>query len=388
MILKTFVLTCLLFASPLSFSSSPNASTEEVFRVAPYMLKHTNGNLLLNFQTFKDQSLIIDDNGQIKRGFAYAKNEQYKIELSPAACDSIKEVKILDANSKDVLYKNTLPPAPCNSMLGNEAFTFGFISDTQQYKDRHEDIAKIIAYQNSIDPLQFLINGGDVVQTGAAEQDWIDYFLGGKSYLMDIPQIAAIGNHDYRGNDGRLIPKYFQQFMRWNGANKYGNLFFDFPEVQLLILNSNFSEFSTVAEYEVWSWIEAKMKESQRINKPLIVATHFPVYSSSKNRFTSMNVIKMRSILVPLVERYKIPLVLSGHTHMYERSFKDGITYLVAGPAGGRANKPSYKNEYMKFLDFESLTFTKIKLARKVFNIETYNQENKLIDSLVIDLNK
>ncbi|RPJ71841.1 MAG: hypothetical protein EHM20_14295, partial [Alphaproteobacteria bacterium] len=202
------------------------------------------------------------------------------------------------------------------------------------------------------------------------------------------PQIAAIGNHDYRGGNGALIPKYFKQFMRWDGADKYGNLFFDFPEVQILILNSNFSEFSLMEELRVWKWIEDKMKESKRVNKPLIIATHFPVYSSSLNRFSSMNVIKMRVDLVPLIEKYKIPLVLSGHTHMYERSFKDGIHYVVAGPAGGRPNKPSYENEYVKFLDFQSLTFTKIKLAKKVFNIETYNQENKLIDSVSINLNK
>ena len=74
-------------------------------------------------------------------------------------------------------------PCPTNS---DEPFVFVFISDTQQFRDRHEDIAKTIAYHHAVEPLQFLIYGGDVVQEGAIEQDWIDFFLGGKLYLMDI----------------------------------------------------------------------------------------------------------------------------------------------------------------------------------------------------------
>ncbi|MGZ3787234.1 MAG: metallophosphoesterase family protein [Bacteriovorax sp.] len=382
MILKTFVFTLLFFISVHSF-----AFTEDVFKVAPYTLKHTNNHLILNFQTNQDINLIIRDNGENKVYFNYKKNQLYKVELGSVPCGSTEEIEILETQSKEVLYKNTLPPVPCHSLINNAPFVFGFISDTQEFKERHEDIARIIAHHHAIEPLQFLINGGDVVQTGSAEQDWIDYFLGGKLYLMDIPQIAAIGNHDYRGSKGELVPKLFQQFMRWAGSDQYGNLFFDFPSVQLLILNSNFTKLNYDEENHTWTWIEEKMKQAHEIKKPLIIATHFPVYSSSLNVFSSADVIKMRTKLVPLVEKYKVPLVLSGHTHMYERSYKDGINYLVAGPAGGRPNKPSYKNKYVQFFDKDSLTFTKIKLAHRVFTIETYNQENRMIDSLVIDLN-
>jgi predicted phosphodiesterase len=385
MILKTFVLANLLFSSSLALA---NSASDSFFRVAPYTLKHTNGSLVLNFQTSNDQSLIIDDNGESRFGFVYKKSHHYKVELKKVACGSSKEIRILDANTQDVQYKTILPPAPCQNFEGPDDFVFGFISDTQQNLDRHEDIAKTIAYHHSILPLQFLINGGDVVQEGAQEQDWINYFKGGKAYLMDIPQIAAIGNHDYRGTKDNVMPKYFQQFMRWNGSDQSGNLFFDFPEVQLLILNSNFSKLDKAAEEKTWIWIEEKMKEAQKINKPIIVATHFPVFSSSVNDLVTMSVIKLRKNLVPLAEKYKAAFILSGHTHMYERSLKDGIKYIIAGPAGGRAFKPSAKNKYIQFIDKDSLTFTKIKLSHKVFSIETYNQDNKMIDSLEIDTKK
>lgn len=87
-----------------------------------------------------------------------------------------------------------------------------------------------------------------------------------------------------------------------------------------------------------------------------------------------------------MLEKYKVPLLLSGHTHMYERSLKNGVNYVVAGPAGGKPNKPSDKNPYKVAFDQNALTFTKIKISNKLIFIETYNEENRLIDSTTISL--
>ena len=379
MILKTFVLTGFLITISQAFSADG-----DIFRVAPYTLKHTNGHLLLNFQLKENLDLAISDNGKNLESTSYKKNKQHQIELNDVPCGSVRDLEIRSSKNLDVLYKNTWPAIPCTTIDSSDTFTFGFISDTQQFTERHEAIAHVIASHHALDPMQFLINGGDVVQEGDDEEAWINYFLSGKSYLSDIPQIAAVGNHDYRGYHGNLTPKLFQQFMRWNGAEKHGTLFYDFPQVQFLILNSNFFRFGPSESKDVWDWVETKAAQAQIMHKPLVIATHFPVYSSSRNRFFSLAVIEMNRKLVPIAEKYRIPLVLSGHTHMYERSYRNGVHYLVAGPAGGRANKPSGKNKYMKFIDSDVLTFTKIKLTKGVFEIETFNQDDKMIDSVTI----
>ena len=87
-----------------------------------------------------------------------------------------------------------------------------------------------------------------------------------------------------------------------------------------------------------------------------------------------------------MAEKYGVKLILSGHTHMFERSYKDGVNYLVAGPAGGRANKPTFKNPYKQNFDSDSLTFTKIRYSNRTFKLETYNQDNVLIDQLFVNL--
>ena len=360
-----------------------SAQANDLFKVAPYALKHTNGHLILNFQLNENRKLIIEDDQRASGPLEYKKDQHYQIELAGAGCGVSKDLRIKDSLTNALLFNKNFPQPACAPGDSGQEYTFGFISDTQQYRDRHEAISRVIAFHHSVEPMQFLINGGDVVQDGYKETDWIEYFAGGNVYLMDIPQIAAIGNHDYRE---KALPKYFQKYMRWKGASEDGNLYFEMPGFNLVIWNSNYSDLSDEEEAKMWTWLEQKMVASNSAKTPLILATHFPVYSSSLNRFTSFSVRKLRKMLVPLVEKYGVKLVLGGHTHMYERSFKDGVNYVVAGPAGGRVNKPTFSNPYKQFFDSNALTFTKIKYSKKTMKLETYNQDNVLIDQLFVNL--
>jgi predicted MPP superfamily phosphohydrolase len=360
---------------------------QDFFKVAPYTLRHTNGHLILNMDLNVDKKFIIEDGVKVIPEQTYKKDEHYQIELSLAGCNVTKDLRIKDAETKKIIFSKNFEQPACASTKDETEYAFGFISDTQQDSNRHTAIAKVIAYHNSIEPLQFLINGGDIVQNGTIEDEWIQYFKGGQAYLMDVPQIAAIGNHDYRGNETKTLPQYFQKYLRWNGADANGNLFFEMPGFQLVIWNSNTPEFTSEQEKSMWAWLEGKMKAAQKSKTPFIMATHYPVYSSSLSRFVNTGTMKLRKNLIPLAEKYGVKLVLGGHTHMYERSLKSGVHYLVAGPAGGRpATKIIYHNEYSQMMDKEALTFTKIKYTHKKFNIETYNQDNALIDQLTLNL--
>jgi hypothetical protein len=352
-----------------------------LFKVAPYTLKHTNGHLLLNFQLNQDKKLLILDSQHTSRTVEFKKNQQYQTELAAEDCGGVKDLRLIDLESNLIVFNKIFSPSVCE----NNDFIFGFISDTEQSSNHNEAIDKVIAFHNAIEPLQFIINGGDIVQNGQKEDEWISYFTNGKKYLMDIPQIAVIGNHDYRGNHEDNIPKYFQKYMRWENSPSDGNLFFEFPGFQLVVWNSNTSKLNRAQEKAMLRWLEAKMSAAKNNNIPLILVTHFPVYSSSFNKFTNFAVIKMRKYLVPLAEKYGVKLILSGHNRMFERSFKDGVNYLVAGPADGHANRPTWKNKYAQIINSNILTFTKIKYSKRSLKVETYNQDNILVDQLFLN---
>lgn len=375
-----------IFLAMILLTGATQSFGADLFKIAPYSLKKTNGHLLLNFQLNINKNLEIEDGAKIIAKREYLREQHYQIELSIPECGVTKDLRIKDSENNEIIFTKNFSQPSCSTSSDRGDYTFGFISDTQQFADRHVAVAQVIAHHHSLEPLQFIINGGDVVQNGQIEKEWFEYFKGGSAYLLNIPQIAAIGNHDYRGESDKGLPKFFQKYMRWEGSPKNGNLFFEMPGFHLVIWNSNTPELSTTQESEMWIWLEEKMKVAQNSNTPLILATHFPVYSSSLNRFTSKEVVKLRSKLVPLAEEYKVKLILSGHTHMFERSYKDGVNYLVAGPAGGRVNKPTFKNKYQQNFDPNSLTFTKIKYSNRTLKLETYNQDNTLIDQLFVNL--
>lgn len=380
----------------LCFGGISELYAQDIFKIRPYMLLHTNQQLILNFQLNQDENLKIED-GQ--RNFApqiFKKNQQYQIELSKAKCGEDKEIRILRPassreSSGELIFEKRIEKRVCTTndmskQKNSDEFIFGFISDTQEFEDRHNEVARVIAHHHSLAPLEFIVNGGDVVQTGDDENEWFKYFTGGKAYLMDIPQIAAIGNHDYRGHYQLEMPPLFKKYMRWQNADAFGNLFYEFENFNLIVFNSNFQLAFGSKERVLLEWIERKIVESKRNNKTVIMATHFPAYSSSLNKYTTESVIKIQQYLVPVIEKHKVPLLLSGHTHMFERSMKNNVHYLVAGPAGGRPNSPSDKNPYKVAFDEKALTFTKVSVTKSRIELTTYNEANIVIDRVEIPL--
>ena len=120
--------------------------------------------------------------------------------------------------------------------------------------------------------------------------------------------------------------------------------------------------------------------------RPVIVAMHHPPFASSVMNGEPDQEI-LQNDYVPLFEKYGVKLVLNGHTHMYERSFKDGVHYIIAGPAGGSRAIPLGVNRYKVFSRFLSMTFSTVKINGQNIEIKTWDEQNILIDQLAIPLN-
>ena len=68
------------------------------------------------------------------------------------------------------------------------------------------------------------------------------------------------------------------------------------------------------------TWLEADLQNNDKLW--VIAFWHHPPYSKgSHDSDTEGKLIDMREIVLPLVEQYGADLVLSGHSHSYERSY-------------------------------------------------------------------
>lgn len=178
----------------------------------------------------------------------------------------------------------------------------------------------------------FLLSAGDQINEKTAD-DTIrrEYEYAGflaPDTLRRLPVAAAVGNHDTKVSD------YSEHFNNPNSEENYGSTpagcdyYFRYGNALFILLNSNSRAVSSH---------RALMKQAVTENPDAtwrIVMIHHDIYGSGaihSNR-TSAN---LRTILAPLMDKFQIDLVLSGHDHSYCRSYSvlDGTAFTDCGSA-------------------------------------------------------
>ncbi len=372
-LLKIFGLVCTMIV-PLS---------AQEFYHAPYLIYKDTQEILLKLASPRAGRIQVQFGKNDLGFFSLKEKELITINLGPRDCHNEKEI-VIKGNGHE--WHEFVEKAPCDS---EEPLRFAFISDTQENRTKHQDISTLLTKHHQANPYQFIINGGDIVDQGNDISQWHHYLEDGHQYMKNIPQVAVIGNHDYKGFKGKRpapLPAYFKKYMRWKNIHPLGNIAMATSQAMFLIINSNFKILSPKQIKWQKDWMEEQIARAKSQGLPIIIATHFPVFSSSLNKFFSKNVKQLKKLILPLVNKHNIKVVLSGHTHMYERSIHKGVHYIVAGPAGGQKNRPTWKNKFKVFLNPKILTLSSITIQQGVFNLRTYDQKDNLVDQLKIQL--
>ena len=96
-----------------------------------------------------------------------------------------------------------------------------------------------------------------------------------------------------------------------------------------------------------------------------VVFGHRPPFSSGEHGGDDA----FRTHFVPVLERYQVQLVLSGHEHDYERTkILNGVTYVVTG-GGGRGTRPVGRSSFTAFSEaVEHFVFVEVEGSRLVLH--------------------
>jgi len=112
---------------------------------------------------------------------------------------------------------------------------------------------------------------------------------------------------------------------------------FDYQNAKFVILNSNLQHVEQAA------WLE---KELSGNTKPwVIVSFHHPIFSTAKDRDNAA----LRKAWKPILDKYKVDLVLQGHDHSYGRTgLRTPVDIAKANglPAGEVSNEPEGLTKY------------------------------------------
>ncbi len=239
------------------------------------------------------------------------------------------------------------------------AFSFVAYGDNRSghpdHATRHGAVVSAILAGDRPD---LVLNLGDVVEVGdfCLETGYFgwgnEYFRPAQPLLEKVPSYVAIGNHEYNDSGN---PQYFQDYFS-HPANPSPDpddrdlwYSFDYGNAHFTVINTNYYEVGGAywPGSPQYQWLEADLRNSSATWK--VAAFHHPPYASYPRDTETL-----RRYLVPLLERYGVQVVFSGHDHFYERSRKRGIHYIVTGGGGAPLYLPDDpgSNPYSIYADF------------------------------------
>jgi hypothetical protein len=271
-------------------------------------------------------------------------NNTYKAVLNPtvpadeAGTYYMHEVK-LSGLSPATCYRyslgadTTLSGKLCTARASGESFQFLALADTNPGLGTSTREMLSLIDPESYD---FTVHGGDVQYYASGLETWASWFPSMAPMLRHGAFLPSIGNHESEKDD-----EYDQYYLRFFGAAG-----FDGTDAYYRFESGGVWFFSLDTESELGAgsaqlaWLQAELADAA--SKPgyrfSVLYFHRPMLTCGDTSQSDT----ARSLIEPMMDQYRVELVLQGHMHGYERfesprlsNANETVTYLTIGGGGG-----------------------------------------------------
>jgi len=203
--------------------------------------------------------------------------------------------------------------------------------------------------------LDLIITTGDNAYTSGANKQFqkavFDPFA---DVLRNYVYWPAYGNHDARRwafYDLFSFPTHGELGGVASNSEHYYS--FDYGRIHFVFLDTQESDLDT--DSKMLKWLRHDLHSTKQYW--LITVFHHPPYTrgthdSDDSGDSSGRLIEVRENVIPILEQYGVDLVLSGHSHMYERSYLINCHYgdsstlqdaMIVNKGLGQKDTPYYK---------------------------------------------
>ncbi len=195
---------------------------------------------------------------------------------------------------------------------------FAIVSDTH-VGARNSEYPAFIRLMDEL-KIETIIHTGDVINKPGSLHQWKRFFetTGSEKILHVTP-----GNHDIRFETSREVYRRF-----------FPSHYYSFSEGDTLfvMLNTVLPRQRSRITGRQFEWLRSELRRPFRFK---FVFLHEPLYPALP--LHGLNVFrKARNRLHQLFVENRVNLVVAGHNHMYRRSERDAVTYIVTGNIGGK----------------------------------------------------
>jgi len=202
---------------------------------------------------------------------------------------------------------------------------FAIISDTHTGSDDsvYPAFIRIMDEQN----IRFIIHTGDAIHDPGRTNQWKRFLeITGPGKMLHL----APGNHDIQ--DKKSLAVYLKFFPKLYYSFSDGDTIF-------VMLNTEIPGEKAMITGEQLVWLKAELERPFRYKFVFLHRPLFPIISHrGLDRYRTA-----RDELHQLFAQKGVSLVVSGHDHLYNRSTKDGIIYIIAAGSGGQTRFPAFR---------------------------------------------
>ncbi len=333
---------CFLILFPSKQVAQDRKEAAYRFDHGPYLQGLSDRGVFVYFTTsakgFSSVELRDPSDGNITRhvtiddGLIEANNTQNAIELKGLKPNTRYEYRLLSSKIKQFrlsrnVYSDTIRSDWYSfNTLDPKATSATFIT-TSDIHDDAEKYKRLLAYM-PLQQTQMVFLLGDILshfsREGQPYSSFIDVSV--DAFAKEVPFVLIRGNHDTRGALARTYDQYIRRPDRhFYGTYSLGNTFVimldtgeDKPDS-----HHDYSGLTAFEDYrkeqEVWLRKVVKSKEFKSAKHRIVLAHIPPVKDDGTSKRVSVHGPDMvYKLYLPILNKEKIDLMVSGHTHRYE----------------------------------------------------------------------
>ncbi len=250
---------------------------------------------------------------------------------------AVGSTEVLYAGGCGQHYFKTSPP------VGSPTpFTSWIIGDSGGFTPMQFSVRNAMLDATGADPPELCLHMGDIAYQNATETDFtLKHFAAYRDVLAHTVFWPTFGNHEgYSSDSGSQSGPYYTAFTL-PAAGESGGVpstteayySFDYANAHFVCLDSEDSNLSPGSAMLTWLQNDLDATTQQW----LIAFWHHAPYSKGSHDSDNAadsggRMHDMRENVLPILEEQGVDLVLSGHTHAYERSYLVDSTYAYGSP--------------------------------------------------------
>ena len=342
--------TCALVSSPAEITRGPylqlahtngvtivwRSSAELAQPKVKYWLEGDDDAL---FET--EKVLIRKADGENPLSKAPAGQVQYEVALSSLKADTTYRYAVYDGETlltkeNDALTFETHPE------IGTEKPTrIWVVGDSGTGEQHQRDVHMAMRRFTKKTPIALYLHVGDMAYGKGTDQQFQERFF--EPYQRTLQEKvcwASMGNHEGFNSSGKtgIGPFYDAYVCPTNGeaggvpSGTEAYYSFDYGNVHMICLNSH--DVDRKPEGEMAQWLVKDLAATKA--KWIIGFWHHPPYTKgTHDSDVEKQLVQMRAYIMPILEDGGVDLVLSGHSHIYERSMLIDGAYQTPTTASG-----------------------------------------------------